>query len=359
LQRKIIHIDMDAFYASVEQRDFPEFVGKPLAVGGSPDGRGVVATASYEARKFGVRSAMSSYQALKLCPDLLFTPPRFEVYKSVSNHIREIFSRYTDLIEPLSLDEAYLDVTEDKKGIGSAITIAQEIKAAIQSELNLTASAGVSVNKFVAKIASDIQKPNGLTFIGPSKVLSFIASLPVDKFYGVGKVTATKMKDLGINTGADLKEWTLADLIRHFGKSGQYYYDNVRGIDNREVQPHRKIKSISVEDTFSEDLSQHKDLVQVLEKIAMTLTQRVAAKKLSGRTITLKVKFGDFTQITRNQSLDHYFDDEITIFQTAVTLLEKLALNNEKLIRLLGITLSNFPSIKHPNEQLTLFDIGF
>jgi DNA polymerase-4 len=350
---------MDAFYASVEQRDFPEFVGKPLAVGGSPDGRGVVATASYEARKFGVRSAMSSYQALKLCPDLLFTPPRFEVYKSVSNHIREIFSRYTDLIEPLSLDEAYLDVTEDKKGIGSAITIAQEIKAAIQLELNLTASAGVSVNKFVAKIASDIQKPNGLTFIGPSKVLSFIASLPVDKFYGVGKVTATKMKDLGINTGADLKEWTLADLIRHFGKSGQYYYDNVRGIDIREVQPHRKIKSISVEDTFSEDLSQHKDLVQVLEKIAITLTQRVEAKKLSGRTITLKVKFGDFTQITRNQSLDHYFDDEITIFQTAVTLLEKLALNNEKPIRLLGITLSNFPLINQPNEQLTLFDEGF
>jgi DNA polymerase-4 len=350
---------MDAFYASVEQRDFPEFVGKPLAVGGSPDGRGVVATASYEARKFGVRSAMSSYQALKLCPDLLFTPPRFEVYKSVSNHIREIFSRYSDLIEPLSLDEAYLDVTEDKKGIGSAITIAQEIKAAIQSELNLTASAGVSVNKFVAKIASDIRKPDGLTFIGPSKVLSFIASLPVEKFYGVGKVTATKMKDLGINTGADLKEWTLADLIRHFGKSGQYYYDNVRGIDNREVQPHRKIKSISVEDTFSEDLSQHKDLVQVLEKIAITLTQRVSAKKLSGRTITLKVKFGDFTQITRNQSLDHYFDDENTIFQTAVILLEKLALNNEQPIRLLGITLSNFPSIKHPNEQLTLFDIGF
>lgn len=358
LSRKIIHIDMDAFYASVEQRDFPEFAGKPLAVGGSPDGRGVVATASYEARKFGVRSAMSSYQALKLCPEILFTPPRFEVYKSVSIHIREIFRRYTDLIEPLSLDEAYLDVTTDKLGIGSAITIAEEIRAAIQSELNLTASAGVSVNKFVAKIASDIKKPNGLTFIGPSRVLSFIASLPVEKFFGVGKVTATKMKSLGINTGADLKEWALKDLTKQFGKSGKYYYESVRGIDDRVVQPNRKIKSISVEDTFNEDLILHNDLAKVLEKIAITLTQRVAAKKLMGRTITLKVKFGDFTQITRNHSYDYYFADEATIFQTAEQLLEKLALNNERPIRLLGITLSNFPedSIVTVNEQLNLFE---
>lgn len=348
---------MDAFYASVEQRDFPHFRGKPLAVGGSPDGRGVVATASYEARQFGVRSAMSSYQALKLCPQLLFTPPRFDVYKSVSNHIREIFSRYTDLIEPLSLDEAYLDVTHDKKGIGSAISIAEEIKAAIQAELNLTASAGVSVNKFVAKIASDIQKPNGLTFIGPSKVLPFIASLPVNKFFGVGKVTAEKMRNLGIYTGADLKTWTLQDLMRQFGKSGKYYFEMVRGIDNREVQPHRKVKSISVEDTFSKDLILHKDLIAELAKLATKLSARVKAKNKMGKTLTLKVKFGDFTQITRNHSFEFHISDEESLYRNAVMLLDNLSLHNERPIRLLGITLSNFPENTDVlfNEQLNLF----
>src|SRR5476651_446659 len=226
--RKIIHIDMDAFYASVEQRDFPEYRGKPLVVGGLPEGRGgVVATASYEARKFGIRSAMSSKQALQLCPHALFVRPRFDAYKEVSNRIREIFSRYTDLIEPLSLDEAYLDVTNDKLNIGSAIEIAKQIKQAIKDELQLTASAGVSINKFVAKIASDINKPDGLKFIGPSAIEAFMEKLPVEKFYGVGKVTAEKMKKIGLFTGADLKNLAEDDLVKHFGKVGRFFYQIV------------------------------------------------------------------------------------------------------------------------------------
>src|SRR6202012_356222 len=242
--RKIIHIDMDGFYASVEQRDNPEYRGKPLVVGGSPDGRGgVVATASYEARKFGIRSAMSSKQALQLCPHALFVRPRFDAYKEASQKIREIFSRYTDLIEPLSLDEAYLDVTNDKRNIGSAIDIATQIKQAIKDELQLTASAGISINKFVAKIASDINKPDGLKFIGPSAIEAFMEKLPVEKFHGVGRVTAEKMKNLGLHTGSDLKKLTLDEIVTHFGKPGRFYYQIVRGIDNREVQPHRETKS--------------------------------------------------------------------------------------------------------------------
>src|SRR5471030_1011350 len=236
--RKIIHIDMDAFYASVEQRDNPEYRGKPIVVGGLPEGRGgVVATASYEARKFGIRSAMPSKQALQLCPHAIFVRPRFQAYKEASQHIREIFSRYTDLIEPLSLDEAYLDVTNDKLNIGSAIEIAKQIKQAIKDELQLTASAGVSINKFVAKIASDINKPDGLKFIGPSAVEVFMEKLPVEKFHGVGKVTAQKMKNMGLHTGEDLKKLAEDELIKHFGKAGKFYYQIVRGIDTREVQP--------------------------------------------------------------------------------------------------------------------------
>ncbi|MEO5912579.1 MAG: DNA polymerase IV [Pelobium sp.] len=340
-QRKIIHLDMDAFYASVEQRDFPELRGKPLAVGGSPDGRGVVATASYEARKFGVRSAMSSRKALELCPELLFTFPRFEVYKEVSQKLREIFSRYTDLIEPLSLDEAYLDVTADKQGIGSALEIAKRIKEAIQTELNLTASAGVSVNKFVAKIASDIHKPDGLTFIGPSKVISFIESLAVEKFFGVGKVTATKMKNLGIFTGLDLKQRSEKELKQLFGKSGLFFYRMVRGLDDRPVQAGRLIKSIGVEDTFENDLDDPEALKLELEKLAQKVAQRLKAKNRQGRTLTLKLKFSDFVQITRNHSFNSYEADQEVIYQTAVMLLEKIDLKGKK-IRLLGITLSNF-----------------
>lgn len=260
---------MDAFYASVEQRDNPELKGKPVAVGGLPEGRGgVVATCSYEARKFGVRSAMPSKRALQLCPHLIFIRPRFAVYKEVSRQVRVIFLRYTDLIEPLSLDEAYLDVTEDKQNIGSATDIAKLIKKAIQEELQLTASAGISVNKFVAKIASDMQKPDGLTFIGPTKVEKFVEELSIEKFYGVGKVTATKMRSLNIYTGADIKNLSEAELIKHFGKAWRFYYQIARGLDERPVEPNQETKSISAEDTFPEDISTIRQMNEALEKIA-------------------------------------------------------------------------------------------
>jgi DNA polymerase-4 len=360
IQRKIIHIDMDAFYASIEQRDHPELRGKALAVGGSPTGRGVVATASYEARKFGVRSAMSSQRAIFLCPHLLFVKPRFEIYKSVSAQIREIFSRYTDLIEPLSLDEAYLDVTEDKLGIGSAITIASQIKDAIKSELHLTASAGISVNKFIAKIASDINKPDGMTFIGPSKIEKFMEELSIDQFHGVGKVTAAKMNALQIFKGADLKKLSEEYLMHHFGKSGQFYYHIVRGVDNRPVQPFRERKSLGSEDTFSVDLEEIEDMNLELDRIALDVHQRLVKHHLSGRTLTLKVKFGDFTQITRNLSFPQPIQSKIEISEAAQSLLEKVDLNHKK-VRLLGISLSNFNtsplhnSMNQGSQQLELF----
>lgn len=342
VQRKIIHIDMDAFYASIEQRDNPEYRLKPIAVGGSPEGRGgVVATASYEARKFGIRSAMSSKQAVQLCPDVIFVRPRFEVYKQVSQHIRNIFCRYTDLIEPLSLDEAFLDVTTDKQNIGSAIDIAKLIKNAIKEELQLTASAGISVNKFVAKIASDINKPDGLTFIGPSKIEKFMESLPVEKFFGVGKVTAEKMKKMGLHTGADLKKLTESELIRHFGKSGRFYFRIVRGIDERAVQPHRESKSVGAEDTFPYDLKNPEDMYEELRKISGIVQDRLRKHNLKGRTITLKIKYHNFKTITRSVSLPHLVDDFEAIYATAKKLLDATDLE-EKRIRLLGISISNF-----------------
>jgi DNA polymerase-4 len=359
--RKIIHIDMDAFYASVEQRDFPEYRGKAIVVGGSPEGRGgVVATASYEARKFGIHSAMSSKKALQLCPHVLFVRPRFEAYKEASVRIREIFSRYTDLIEPLSLDEAYLDVTEDKLNIGSALEIAAQIKTAIKEELQLTASAGVSINKFVAKIASDINKPDGLKFIGPSAIEAFMESLPVGKFHGVGKVTGEKMKNMGLHTGADLKKLSEADLMNKFGKAGRFYYHIVRGIDQREVQPHRKTKSLGAEDTFSHDLETLEEMEVQLDKIALLVFERLEKKKMEGRTITLKIKYSDFKQITRNCSFPQPVSDLDTISRTAKELLAASEPEGKK-IRLLGISISNFdaqadrkePS-RHPG-QLTLF----
>lgn len=339
--RKIIHIDMDAFYASVEQRDFPELRGKPLAVGGSPDGRGVVATASYEARKYGVRSAMSSRQALQLCPELLFTRPRFDTYREVSQHIRGIFSRYTDIIEPLSLDEAFLDVTEDKLGVGSAIDIAKAIKQAIRDELQLTASAGVSINKFVAKIASDYHKPDGLTFIGPSKIITFLEALPIEKFFGVGKVTAQKMKAKGIHYGLDLKRFSEQELSRDFCKSGRFFYNMVRGQDDRPVRPHRVVKSISVEDTFETNLYLPEDLLKELQVLCERLQGRVGSKQKSGRTVTLKVKYADFTQVTRSATQNYYMDSYADIFATVQQLLEKVELDDKK-VRLLGVGLSNF-----------------
>lgn len=355
--RKIIHVDMDAFYASIEQRDKPELRGKPVAVGGSPVGRGgVVATASYEARKFGVHSAMPSKKALQLCPDIIFIRPRFEVYKDVSDHIREIFFRYTDLVEPLSLDEAFLDVTTDKPGIGSAIDIAKEIKKSIRDELHLTASAGVSINKFLAKIASDMKKPDGLTFIGPSKVERFMEQLPVAKFYGVGKVTAEKMNKMGLFTGADLKKLKKEELVRNFGKTGYFFYDIVRGIDTREVEPHRETKSISGEDTFPYDLTTVPEMYAELDKIAGYVFERLRDHNLFGRTITLKVKYSDFRQITRNFSYPQPVSDQETISNTAKQLLLASEPENKK-IRLLGIGVSNFGSAHKEDEtgQLSLF----
>ena len=352
---------MDAFYASVEQRDFPEYRGKPLVVGGSPEGRGgVVATASYEARRFGIRSAMPSKQALSLCPEAIFVFPRFPAYKEVSQKIREIFSRYTELIEPLSLDEAYLDVTEDKLQIGSAIEIAKQIKQAIKDELQLTASAGISINKFVAKTASDMNKPDGLTFIGPSAIEAFMEKLPVEKFFGVGKVTAQKMKNIGLHTGADLKKLSEEELTKNFGKTGRFYFEIVRGIDNREVQPHRETKSLAAEDTFPYDLTTLEEMEAELDKIANTVCKRLQQYELKGRTITLKIKYSDFKQITRNKSLPLGVNDLKTVSSTAKTLLAATGIEDKK-IRLLGISLSNFheiaikPKEDKPTDQLKLF----
>jgi DNA polymerase-4 len=358
--RKIIHIDMDAFYASIEQRDNPEYRGKPIAVGGSPEGRGgVVATASYEARKFGVRSAMPSKKAKQLCPSIIFVRPRFDIYKQVSQQLREIFHRYTDLIEPLSLDEAYLDVTNDKQDIGSAIDIAKLIRQAIKDELKLTASAGVSVNKFVAKIASDLNKPDGLAFIGPSKVESFMEKLAVEKFFGVGKVTAEKMKRMGLHTGADLKKLTEAEMTRHFGKTGKFFYKIVRGIDDREVRPDRETKSVGAEDTFPFDLTTLEEMNFELDKIIRTLHDRLLRHELKGRTITVKIKYHDFRIVTRSQSFPEGIDDKKIIAETAKQLLASTEPENKK-IRLLGVSLSNFGEAglkisEDRKDQLKLF----
>ena len=360
MQRKIIHIDMDAFYASVEQRDFPQYQGKAIVVGGSPIGRGgVVATASYEARKYGVRSAMPSKKALELCPGLIFIKPRFEAYKLVSDRIREIFHRYTDIIEPLSLDEAYLDVTHDKQGIGSAIEIAKHIKLAIKDELNLSASAGVSINKFVAKVASAMNKPDGLTFIGPSKVEHFIEELPVEKFFGVGQVTAAKMKRLDIHRGADIKKLSESELVRNFGKIGHFFHKISRGVDDREVQPHRETKSLAAEDTFPNDLVTTGEMRIELNKIAQIVYNRLIKYGLKGRTITLKIRYSDFKQITRSRTYLNPIDDLATIQQKSFDLLDATNSENKK-IRLLGITMSNFnmpfnTDPKPKSGQLDLF----
>lgn len=359
--RKIIHVDMDAYYASIEQRDNPGYRGKPIVVGGSPVGRGgVVATASYEARKFGIRSAMPSKRALDLCPDVIFVQPRFNVYKEVSAQIHGIFRRYTDLIEPLSLDEAFLDVTHDKLDIGSAIEIATQIRAAIKMELQLTASAGVSVNKFVAKIASDMHKPDGLTFIGPSRIAHFMEELPVEKFFGVGKVTAAKMKQMGLFTGADLKRLSREELMNRFGKSGKFFFEIVRGIDNRQVQPDRETKSLSAEDTFPKDLVNVEEMESELDKIAMLVQERLRRRGLKGRTVTLKIKYHDFKLATRSRSLEHPTDDANTIASVGKTLLASTHTEGKK-IRLLGLGLANFGNNENPPQtvekpgQLKLF----
>lgn len=356
MQRKIIHIDMDAFYASVEQRDNPLLKGKAIAVGGLPEQRGVVATASYEARKFGVRSAMAMKRAIQLCPNLVIITPRFAVYKEVSRQIRSIFERYTDLIEPLSLDEAYLDVTENKQQITSAIAVAQQIKSAIRDELQLTASAGVSINKFVAKIASGMNKPDGLTFIAPDKVTTFIENLPVEDFHGVGKVTADKMNALHLFTGADLKKLDEAELTKLFGKHGHFFYKIVRGIDDRPVEPNREIKSVSAEDTFITDLSNIMELKEQIERISAIVSNRLEQHRYKGRTITLKIRYSDFRLLTRSYSHPVSISDRETIAATAFQLLVKSGLDNVK-IRLLGVGVSNITEMDGAagNAQLSLF----
>jgi len=338
LTRKIIHVDMDAFYASVEQLDNPELRGKPVAVGGD-ETRGVVSAASYEARKFGVRSAISGYLAKKICPELIFVKPRFDRYKEISNIIRKIFFNYTDLVEPLSLDEAYLDVTQNKKGNPSATLIAQEIRTRILEEVGLTASAGISINKFIAKVASDFNKPNGQKTVNPHEVLTFLEELPIRKFYGVGKVTTDKMYQLGIFTGTDLKGKSLEFLEKHFGKSGVYYYYVVRGIHTSEVTPERIAKSVAAEHTFNENLSSEIFMQEKLEIIAGELEKRLVKYKIAGKTVTLKIKYSDFTLQTRSKTLPYFISDKSLIFETVKELLYQERMKDS--VRLLGISLNN------------------
>lgn len=347
---------MDAFYASIEQRDNPEYRGKPLAVGYG-EKRGVVAAASYEARRYGVHSAMASVTALRKCPHLIFVLPRFNVYRDISNQIMRIFLEYTDKVEPLSLDEAFLDVTENKKGMKSATIIAQEIKQKILHRTRLTASAGVSYNKFLAKIASDYKKPNGLYVIEPEKAEAFVEKLPVERFFGVGKVTASRMNELHIKNGGDLKQWSEMDLVREFGKAGIAYYHFARGIDDREVESERVRKSLGAEETFSEDIFQVVDLFAALDDIAAEVHRRAEKRKFLARTLTLKVKYADFTIITRSKTVDHYIRTYEQLFEIGKELLLLVDNVDEKKIRLMGLTLKNAdaetPSTSEIPLQLT------
>ena len=355
-KRKIIHIDMDAFYASIEQRDNPSLKGKPLVVGGSPHGRGVVSTCSYEARKYGIHSAMPCKEAYIRCPYAVFVRPRFYVYKEVSNQIRNIFHRYTDLVEPLSLDEAFLDVTENKKKIKSATIIAKLIKEDIKRETGLTASAGVSDNKFVAKLASDYQKPNGLTVITEDNVQEFLDALPVKKFFGVGKVTEGVLKNNGINTGYDLRNTSLEKLEKIFKNRGLELYNFARGIDNRPVNPTRIRKSIGAETTLIENKNiDDAETVMILDELCEEVAERMAKKDKVAKTITLKIKFEDFKTITRSLSVNDYIRNYDDIRFYAAELLTHVEDTN-KTIRLFGVTVSNLEKEEEAFEEITLFD---
>ena len=338
-ERKIIHIDMDAFYASVEQRDHPELRGKPIAVGHAEE-RGVVSAASYEARKYGVRSAMSSLKAKQLCPHIVFVPGRMSVYKEVSAQIHAIFHDYTDLIEPLSLDEAFLDVTHNKKGISLAVDIAKEIKQRIRQELNLVASAGISYNKFLAKVASDYRKPDGLCTIHPDQALEFIATLPIEAFWGVGKVTAQKMHALGIHKGKDLQKCTLEMLTRLFGKAGNIYYDFARGIDLRPVESIRIRKSVGCEHTLEKDITLKSSVIIELYHVATELVERLKRNDFAGNTLTLKIKFYDFKQITRSITQEKELQNMKDILPLAKQLLKEVDFSIRP-IRLIGLSVSN------------------
>jgi len=337
--RKIVHLDMDAFYASVEQRDNPELRGKPIAVGGGAN-RGVTTTASYEARTYGVRSAMPGYKAKQLCPDLIFVPPRFEVYKEISYQIRAIFAEYTDLIEPLSLDEAFLDVTNNKKNIPYGMEVARDIMERVKTETQLTCSAGVSYCKFLAKVASGFKKPNGLTVITPQRAEAFLEALPIKDFFGVGKVTAKKMNQMGIQTGADLKTFTQLQLLQAFGKRGGFYYNIVRGIDDRPVNANRIRKSLGVERTLEKDLSSLEEITPVLLDIINKFCERLHNADNYGRTLTLKLKTSDFQTLTRSHSKTYYIKNKEDITHIAMNLLQDNANVFDK-IRLIGLTASN------------------
>ncbi|MBQ9138092.1 MAG: DNA polymerase IV [Alistipes sp.] len=335
--RKIIHIDMDAFFAAVEQRDNPALRGRPIAVGHSGR-RGVVSTASYEARPYGVRSALPSAVAKRLCPELIFVEPRFDAYKAVSEQIRAIFHQYTDLVEPLSLDEAFLDVSHHR----SATLVAQQIKEQIFNTTQLTASAGVSVNKMLAKIASDYRKPNGLFVIPPKDIDAFVAGLPIEKFFGIGEVTAAKIHRLGITTGADLREWSEQALVAQFGKVGHLYYGYARGEDNREVTPNRVRKSLGAEITFTYDVTNMEDLEYELSAVRNELWSRIRRHEFYGKTVVLKVKFGDFHQITRSKTLPHPVEEFSTLLSASEELLQSISLH-DRTVRLIGLTLGNTP----------------
>ncbi len=354
-QRKIIHIDMDAFFASVEQRDTPEFRGKPLIVGGKPNARGVVAACSYEARKFGIHSAMPCSQAYRLCPSAIFVPPRFDVYREVSEQIRAVFWHYASEVEPLSLDEAYLDVSYTQDFNGSATYIAQAIKSEILSETHLVASAGISYNKFLAKIASDMDKPDGLYVIKPHEALAFISKLAIGQFHGIGPATEKKMGELGIHTGADLGGWAEQDLIEHFGKSGQHFYHIARGVDDRAVQSVRQRKSVGKETTFQQDIQSILALRDQANSLAEQVCRILKAKKLKARTLTLKVKYANFTQVTR--SITH---DETLDLLTIRSLLPELFNRTDagqRAVRLIGVTVSGFETKQAEKTQRQL-DLG-
>lgn len=349
--RKIIHVDMDCFYAAIEQRDNPELKGKPVAVGGSDKRRGVIATASYEARKYGIKSALATKVAKKKCPKLIIVPPRFKLYKEVSQQIRKVFYKYTDLVEPLSLDEAYLDVTENKLDMKSAILIARRIKEDILRETHLTASAGVSYNKFLAKVASDYNKPDGLTAILPEKAMAFIADLPVENFYGIGQATAKKMSRLRIKKGADLRQFSKVELALHFGKTGEFYYNIARGVDERPVNPDRIRKSISEERTFAEDIILEKEIIKQLETQCKSLSDKMNKLNIQGKTINLKIRYKNFETITRSHTIGFFTNNVDHIFTEAKKLY--LALENDRAVRLIGIGMSNLDT-ELDSSQLSL-----
>jgi DNA polymerase-4 len=354
--RKIIHVDMDAFFAAVEQRDFPRYRGKPLVVGGMPDSRGVVSTCSYEARKYGIHSAMPAAHAYRLCPQAIFVKPRFDAYREAAQQIRAIFSEYTDVYEPLSLDEAYLDVSDADCFRGSATLIAKDIKGKIERQTALTASAGISYNKFLAKIASDINKPDGLYVITPDMAERFIAQLPVGKFHGIGRATEVKMHELGIRNGAELRQYSLEILLQHFGKAGSYYYHIARGIDNRPVSAHRESKSIGAEITFQQDLGDARAILLHLQSLFEKVLGRAQDKNLCAHTLTVKIKYHDFEQITRSRTAANAIDNIGAAMKIILRLLQSTETGRRK-VRLLGVILSNLqaPGAASRYRQLDLF----